>query len=88
MSDYMTFQAKLENFRTPEDYKSYRQKSKCLVCDRQLENGEEWRFQALQTPEEAGSLTVLGGIVHRKCVDMRGEGGNVQAEQSDQEAVA
>ena len=63
-----SFRPNLEDFKSEEDYKNYRENCKCGVCHKKLEWGDKFQLRPIQMPTETGSLTVQAVIVHSKCI--------------------
>lgn len=63
------FNPKKEQFKSEKQYEEYREHCRCALCHEKLEIGDEFDLRPVQTPEQAGGLTVQAVIVHRKCLD-------------------
>ncbi len=68
MKEGRIFRPRLEDFKSEEDYKKYRENCKCGVCHKRLEIGDKFQLRPIQEPSETGSLTVQAVLVHSKCI--------------------
>ena len=68
MTEWKKFNPDIKGFESKERYEKYRETCKCGVCHKRLEIGDEFDLQPVQSTDEAGGLTVIAVIVHRKCI--------------------
>ena len=69
MAEWKLFNPDEKSFNNKKDYEEYRENTRCGVCHKKLEIGDEWDFRPIQTTEQAGGLTVQAIIIHKECVD-------------------
>ena len=62
------FNPNIKDFVSKERYEEYRENCKCGVWHKRLEIGDEFDLRPVQSNEEAGGLSVIATIVHKKCV--------------------
>ena len=69
MTEWKTFNPNRKDFLSRDRYDDYRRTCKCGVCHNRLEIGDEFDLRPIQSNEEAGGLSVVAVIVHKKCVE-------------------
>ncbi len=74
MSKWKIFQIKESQFSSKEAYDEYRESTKCGICHKRIEIGEEFDLRTIQLNEEMkefndSKFTSLAVIIHRKCVE-------------------
>jgi len=58
-----------DQFANETARQEYLDRCRCALCGKKLQDGDEWEFRLLMTPEETGSRNVPAAIVHSKCID-------------------
>ena len=67
--DERIFMPHIEDFKSEEDYKEYRENCRCGVCHKKLVWKDKFQLRPIQTSDEiTGSFTVQAVIVHSKCI--------------------
>lgn len=59
----------LDQFHNETGRQEYLERCRCALCGKKLQDGDEWEFRALMTPEETGGGCVPAAIVHSRCID-------------------
>jgi len=73
MTEWRKFQIKESDFSGKKEYVNYRENTRCGICHKKIQIGEEFDLRTIQTKEEMkkfndSEYTSMAVIVHKKCV--------------------
>lgn len=74
MSEWRKFRVKESDFPSKKRYDNYRELTRCAICHKKIEIGEEFDLRSIQSKEEMKNFndsgyTSLAVIVHKECVE-------------------
>lgn len=69
INNWKTFKTEEKHFKSKVDYEEYMEHTRCAICHKKLKIGEKFDLRPIQSPEQAGGLTVQAVIVHKGCID-------------------
>jgi len=74
MTEWRKFQIKESDFSGKKEYDNYRENTRCGICHKKIQIGEEFDLRTIQTKEEMkkfndSEYTSMAVIVHKKCVE-------------------